>query len=172
MKIFISKSMPLLTIYLLVFISLWGCDSSADKQKNNSKSELKQKKIKATASKTTNIVQKSSGLSQIKTKNLNIQSVKQKVGSFEDRLTFLKKTEDGRMPDEDEIIKFLESVNDFDWLLKKVRDLIYDFNKRVIARGLKMITKIAVFISGSGTNLQSIIDKTETGYIPGETKVL
>ncbi|MFC1670410.1 phosphoribosylglycinamide formyltransferase [Spirochaetota bacterium] len=33
-----------------------------------------------------------------------------------------------------------------------------------------MKTAIAVLVSGSGTNLQSIIDKTESGYIPAEIK--
>lgn len=32
--------------------------------------------------------------------------------------------------------------------------------------------KIGVLVSGSGTNLQSIIDKSESGYIPGKVKVV
>ena len=123
--------MPVLTICLLVFIFSWGCDSSADKSKVSSKLKisLKQKEIKVVLPKKTNFVQKSSGLFQIETNDLNIQTVKQKVGNFEDRLGFLKKTEDGSMPDEEEIIKFLKSVKDFDWLLKKVRDLTRDYKR-------------------------------------------
>lgn len=34
------------------------------------------------------------------------------------------------------------------------------------------MTNIAVFISGSGTNLQSIIDKTESGYLPVNIKCI
>jgi phosphoribosylglycinamide formyltransferase 1 len=34
-------------------------------------------------------------------------------------------------------------------------------------RGMNKI-KIAVFVSGSGTNLQSIIDKTESGWLPAD----
>ena len=134
MKIFLRKRITQLTICLLIFITLWGCDSSANKQnirskpKINSESKSKQKKIKVTASKITNTEKKSSGLSQFETNDLDMQSVKQKVGNFEDRLAFMKKTENG-MPDEDEIIKLLESVNDFNWLLKEISNLIHGYGR-------------------------------------------